>query len=447
MLYKRLKYLPFVCLVFVIFFAVKSFGQNRVVFSSIKEVWQYADEHNINIAGSSSDVEASINEKKKSFSLLMPKISLSGSYTDNIEISPTQIPAEIFGGQKGTYTQVKLGQKYNYAGSLNFNADIINTTSWLNIAGAELKKNFAKQSAVIIKQQTYEQLTLAYYLILLSKYTVEISAGNKNLADTLLFHTERKYDQGLVDKYSVNVASINALKTNDNLLHNQQTYYENINTLKSLLNLSVSDSLLLPEKFATVIYKQNSDSILFPDPKIRASELKTLIAKNSLRQIKSTWLPMLSIVGSFGYNQNSNTFELIGAGQEWNPQQYWGLRLSFPIFTGGEKWLNMQTSFLQYEQAQRIENYTITAAHLEDENIKTAYNISYKQMQAAKEAMKLAKENFDYMNNKYLEGIVGFEKQSDAFTDYLNSQTYYLNSLTDFCVALTKIYIRSQEIH
>ena len=444
----RLKYHYIICFVIGLLFAETGLAQtqNEITFTSLIEIWNYADEHNISIAESISDIVTSMNEKKKSFSLLMPKFSLSGSYTDNTEISPTQIPAELFGGPKGSYTEVKFGQKYNFSGSLVLNADLINITSWLKIAQAELKKNLAEQSASVVKQQTYEQLASVYYFVLLYKYAVDISLENKNLADTLLLHTKQKYSEGLIDKYSLNIAEINTLKATDNLLNNKQAFSKNIYSLKSLLNIAANVSLHMTESFTDMIYKEESDLRFYTDPQIEVSALQTLIAKNSLKQVKSSWLPTLSIVGSYGYNQNSNSFEPFGNGNEWNPQQYLGLRFSFPLFTGGERWFNAKTASLQYEQAQRVEDNKLTTSKLDDQNLKNDYKISFDKMLSAKKALELAKENFEHINNKYLEGIIGFEKQSDVFTDYLNSQTYYLNSLVDYCVVLSKVSLRLLEI-
>ncbi len=77
----------------------------QVVFRSVEDAWKYADAHNITIRTVKYELNKSGYATKQSYSAMLPQVNATGSYTDNIALQTTLIPADLLGGPPGTYTE------------------------------------------------------------------------------------------------------------------------------------------------------------------------------------------------------------------------------------------------------------------------------------------------------------------------------------------------------
>ena len=110
--------------------------QAQHTFSSLKEVWTYAEAHNVQVGSSYAQMQIAAGSVRQAQNNFLPGVSLNGGLTDNVSIQPTLVPAELFGGEPGTFVEETFGKRYNYNAGVNAQLDLINTTNWFTLRGA-----------------------------------------------------------------------------------------------------------------------------------------------------------------------------------------------------------------------------------------------------------------------------------------------------------------------
>ena len=117
-----------------------------------------------NLKTSVQTAKIRLNQSKKAklaaiYGVLDPNSNASFSYTDNTKLPVNLFPAEIFGGQPGTYQEIRSG--IQYVSNANIYADIklLNVQGWEDIKLSKLNVD-ATQSDNAISLKTLYQLYL-----------------------------------------------------------------------------------------------------------------------------------------------------------------------------------------------------------------------------------------------------------------------------------------------
>ena len=137
---------------------VVSASIGQVAFSSVEEVWKYADDHNLTIRLAKYEATKSVLAHKQSVGALLPSVSASGSYTDNLSLQTTLLPGVIIGKPEGTYVPVQFGQQYIYAAGVTAQMDVLNLQTWFNVRAAKISADMSKDSLANTRKNIYQQL-------------------------------------------------------------------------------------------------------------------------------------------------------------------------------------------------------------------------------------------------------------------------------------------------
>ncbi|MCK5464851.1 MAG: TolC family protein, partial [Bacteroidales bacterium] len=85
---------------------------------TLAEAQAYAIENNLNVENSRLDLESARQLIRENVALGLPQVSGDLSYTNNLQLMTTLIPAEFMGGEPGTYVPVKFGTQHNASASI-----------------------------------------------------------------------------------------------------------------------------------------------------------------------------------------------------------------------------------------------------------------------------------------------------------------------------------------
>lgn len=126
-------------------FSVASSMQAQLHFSSLQQIWEYADIHNIQIKTARINEKIAAADIKQAYGSMLPTVSLNGNYVDNIQLQSTLIPANLLNAAAppDTYIEAAFGRRYNYNASIAAEMDIINTQDWFSVKAAKLEKEMA----------------------------------------------------------------------------------------------------------------------------------------------------------------------------------------------------------------------------------------------------------------------------------------------------------------
>ncbi len=408
--------------------------------ASLQDVWGYADTHNIQLQAANAGKETATIAVKQAKGAVLPSVSVNGVFTDNIKIQPTLIPANLFNpaAPAGTYTEATFGRRYIYNGSMNVQFDLINTKDWFSIKAAKLNNEMASLRLATQKQLLYEQLANAYYTYVLLNEAEKLFAENANAADKSYQAANNKFKEGLISEITLNTALINKEKAKKALAATVENKSLQLYTLQSILN--TTDSIVITEELQDVhpIVANNNFAI---DPNVRLADIQLQAFKNEWKSSKAAFAPTLSAVYQYNTQVAADEF-LKFSNSNTMPQQYWGLRLSIPVFSGNSRKYEVQKAKIDYNLKQKEAESTRLQADITNHTVLLAYNSSVTTYIQSKKILFLYQSNDTHAERRLNEGIISLDERLKVYADLISNQNEYLQSLSDYLIQQYRLQIR-----
>jgi len=415
----------------------------QIQFQSFQELLKYADEHAIQIQNALIGEQIASANKKGTKSYLYPSVNASAGYNNNLTLQPTLVPEQFFNpnATEGSFRELTFGQQHVYSTGIQAQWNILN-----------FQKIFASETAGIVTEQseintqksklsTYNLLASTYYSILLTQEAIVIYEENLKVSEAIYKSTNENFQKGIASEEALNLAKIKQLQNRNTLqqaLSNRSRFYTQ---LQSQLNTSqqiiISDS---PQNFS--LTNTNFETI---HPEITWQEMEVDKQKSLLKEKKALLLPNLSLNYQYntswatdGFTDFSNANEL--------PQQYIGVKLNIPIFSGFSSRSKIKKSKLELQQQElQLEN-TKLVKQKEDDLLLLDVNQFEEELAEYTKIMVLRQKNDVHAENKYNSGITSLNERLDNYEDLLNAQNNYLQSLASYTLAKYKLFIRQIDL-
>ena len=256
---------------------------------------------------------------------------------------------------------------------------------------------------------------------------------------------KNKFETGTASKANADVAQINYARAQQTNITAQYQVQTAKNNLKALLNMAVTDSLVIDATLQSNITIADQGNFT-EDPTIKLAYHQMQQSMAAYRAGNTTYLPTISVLYSSAGQLNENKFEPFNRekGVNWYPANYWSLRASWTLFNGGSRYFTTRKNKISIdEKALQYDNVKKQSA-INDENLRLSYNKAIALLTNAQQVMDLSLDNYTHITYRYNDGISSLEERLTAFSDYITYQNQYLNSLSDMLVQLYQIKIRQQ---
>lgn len=414
----------------------------QLVFTSFDSLMSYAKNKSISLQ--SGTIKLTQAKKAKLAAIIsIPEVSggLSGSYTHNTQLPVNLFPAEVFGGQPGTFREVQTGIPYTTNFNENIDVKLVNLKGWENLKLSKLNIESSISDNKITLKTLEENAAAVYYNILNLQEQLVSTYKNLEAADTLLRITENKYKAGLIKQQDVNDAKVNQLTTKENIRQIEYLVKQQYLSLKILCDIPEEETLLINEKVTA-----------FSEIKIPAIEAHHILFKNSLlkeqaalsnyKVQKKSLYPVFSFFQSYTNQQFNTNSKLFDSRVNWIPSSYIGLRLSVPI-PGSNSISQVSKARYDYLLAQKNTEQQKIKASLETKQLQVDYEKALSQAKANREIYLLRKETYEKNVNLYREGLISLEQTLNSFNAMVSSNYNLISSGVTVRSAKTKIDINN----
>jgi len=418
--------------------------QAQYTFRSLDEIWNYAETHSVQIYTAYGNQSIAGKSIDQAYGALLPTLSVNGAFTDNIQIQPTLVPAELFGGEPGTYREEQFGKRYIYNGGITAQIDLINTHTWFSIKSARQYHASASLNTIKTRHDLYNQLADAYYNYLLMNEASALAKESRSIAIETLEIISDKYTEGLVNEVSLNTAQINLEKTEMNFTSAIQNRHIALNNVKLLLNLSAEDSVTL--RADTLVSAPVPDPLLQDFPvatEVKLAYSNMLAAKTNWQSAKAAYIPTLSAVYSAGKQIAGDSFFNFENTSNL-PQQYWGLRLTIPILSGSTRAYQTARTRIEWDIQQRVYESSLRSTQINDNNLMLAYENSYTSYRDARKILDLYRQNDLHADRKLHEGLISVDERLRVYQDFITYQYEYLQALSQYFIQYYTIQVRQK---
>ncbi|NVJ72544.1 MAG: TolC family protein [Flavobacteriaceae bacterium] len=411
---------------------------------TLEEALKFAYENNTQMINADRDVQAAYAQKWATIASGLPQINAAGAYQDQIKLPVSLLPAEIFGGEAGTYIPVTFGQKMNMSASATLNQKIFDGSyivgvqaikTYIDISGNALKKT---------RQEVKKAVVSAYGNVLLLNESATIVAKNISNLKENVEEAKQLFKQGFVEEEQLEQLQIT--------LSNLESQERNVKRLQSiskqlfnlLLGLPLNNQTELLDDLESLAAKNllaAKDPIDFEifsnidyQIAVNMKEQKRL----ELKLERSKYLPTLNAFVNYSTNAFGNEFNFFSSEQNWFDASVFGLNLNVPIFSSFMKRAYTKKAKIAFDQSQSNLKEAEKKIQLQFEQSKSQFQLAAENYKTSKENLSLAQRIENKNSIKYKEGLIsGFDLRQaqlqlyEAQRSYLESMLAVINSKTE----------------
>lgn len=412
-------------------------AQDTIPNFSLDGAIAYALEHNYSAINASRDIVDAQKQKWETIATGLPQISGAVSYQNQLKQPVSQIPAEFFGGEPGTYQEVVFGQKQSMTASATLRQQIFDGSYIVGVQATKTFLEYSQNNKEKTELEVRKSVVEAYGNVLLAQESVQISEKNKATLEKNLYETKRIYENGLGDEESVDQLQITLSSVDNQLKNAKRLELITLQMLNLVLGLPIETPTVLTENLNDLTQRQIDLGLLDSEFTIENNvDYKMAINLNEQRALelklaKSYALPTLNAFVNYGGNSFSDNFNFLNSGQKWFGSSILGVDLNIPIFSSFKRSASTQRAKIALDKAKTQFTEAQAQIRLQLESAKSDYILAIEQYGTFKENLELA-ERIEKKNQiKYAEGLATSFDLRQAQTQLYTSQQEYLQSMVD----------------
>ena len=342
-------------------FALTSFAQNAeqsALTLTLEQALEIALTESPTIKIAEQEIEIKRYAKQVTYSSLYPRFDATAQYQ---RVIAKQTMSMQMGEQAQT---IKVGSDNSFNGGVTASMPIVNAQLWesLKVSVADIILSIEKARSSQIDM--IEQVTKAYFAILLAKESEVVFQRVYDNAVENNKNIQKRYEVGSVSEYDLITSNVSVQNAIPNLIEAKNAVVLALWQLKALLgidlqkNIDVAGSLMDYE--AQMNYAMTLEQLdLSNNTTLKQLNIQEGMLESAHKIAKYANIPTLSINAAFLYTALGNDGAFFQA-KAWNPYSYAGVQLNIPIFAGLQRRaairqaaINLSNLQLQRENAER----------------------------------------------------------------------------------------------
>jgi outer membrane protein len=333
-----------------------------------------------------------------------------------------------------TFTPAYTGNAMLTANQLLFDGSYL-----IGLKAAKTFTELSRKSTTQSEIEVAEQVSKAYYGVLVNRERMELLDQNITRLNELLNQTKVMFDNGVAEKLDVDrlKVSSNNLKVEKQKAERLMDLSESL--LKFQMGIDQKQPIILTDKLEQVeVTTKVIDQAGFNySNRIEYSILETQrdLAELDIRNKQSGYLPKLLLNARYGYNAANNNFDPITRPKNWLEYGYVGGQLQIPIFDGLRKHYQIQQAKLTLENTKYGFETLRNSIDLQVDQASTELTNALDVLDSQKENLELAEEIARVAKIKFQEGVGTNLEVVTAETELRQAQTNYYAAIYDALIA------------
>ncbi len=435
MIVKRLKFKKILVIGLIGLLPVTGAFAQDTITVSLPKALEIALSESPTIKVANKEIQRVDYSKKERMGGLLPSVSLSGAYQRAIK---KQKMFFSFPGMPANPDGIEVGQDNTFTGGISASLPLIAPTLWATINMSELELELAQESARSSKIALYNQVTKAYYAILLTQDSYNVIKRSYENSNENARIIQNKFKQGTVSEFEWIRADVQARNILTSVVSAENAVNLSKLQLMMLMGIDMNTEIKVEGKladFESVMYSEvlNIDaSKLDKNSDLKQFEIQMKQLAQTEKIHKSSLLPTLGASLNYQYMSYANDSNTFNADQYWFPTSTLGLQLTIPLFQGGAKHYKSKQLKIQREELDLQQENLKRSLQLQTisqmNNIKNAL----KKIESNKESLRQAEKGLSISQKMYEVGMATFLDLNNADLNYRNAGLAYNQSIYDF---------------
>lgn len=421
---------------------------------SLKEAQAFALEHNYDMRNSNTDIQIAEKKVKESLAIGLPQVNGRLSNTNYISVPTTLMPdfltPAIFGvneyyfdlqpvkdleGQQ--FFPVQFGTEYNASAEISASQILFSGQYLVGVRAARTFLERTRMENYKTELDVKDAIARAYYFVLVTEDNHNILSENLKSLEDMAWQTRETFKLGFIEETDADQLDLLVanLKTTLLTLENQiDIAYSN---LKYNLGLKLEDEITLTDNLDDLLEKV--DYLALINTKFDVSgnidyqilKKQKELAFNQLKLEQSAYLPSLNAFFTAQTQAMRNEYNFFDTEKEWYPSSFWGVEMSIPIFSSGNRAAKVQMAKLELEKMDAYESQMKSGLTINENTSKNDFSNAYLVHQNKKTNLELAERIYNQTKEKFKLGVSGSMDLLQAYNQYLTAESEYINSLLE----------------
>lgn len=376
---------------------------------TLEEALQIALSENPTVKIADKTIETKKYAKRGTYAALWPEISASATYQRYIEKPSFHIMGQT----------LRMGTTNNMSGGFSAAMPVINAQLWKSLKLSAMDVELAVEQARGSRIDMKEQISKAFYQILLAKDSYNVY---KRVYDNAVENhkiVKKKYKVGSVSEYDFIRSEVTVANAEPNLFQAENSIVVALWQLKALLGVDMDIDLDVKGSladFEPLLTTQIQTGDLSNNSTLKQLDIQEDMLLQSLKVKRAANIPSLSASINYMMNAMDETMKI--SHYRWMSSSTALFNLNIPIFSGGKRRaeikqakISLETIQLQRENAER--------------QLRTAMMSYYSNMQTNVKQFNASAQNIAQAKRGYDIAVKRYEVGGGTLVDVDNSQLQY----------------------
>jgi outer membrane protein len=427
----------------IIFLILLTFGGARATIAqdtlrlSLNEALKIAQENNLTIRNSQIDLKMAQKKIYETVAIGLPHVDGTAKY--NFTPSVPTLPASNFDPKAEPNAVIELGVKQNIVYDLTVSQLIFNGAYLIGLKASKVYYNLSEESLEKSMLDINESVTNTYYMLLVGEESKKVLHSNlKNVTKTFE-DIQEMYKQGFVEKTDADQLELTANTISNAIVQIENNLEMGKRLLKIHLGLAENATIILTDPLLMEEPQVIKLTAIAREPFILENSVdykllttSELLAKYDLKREITNSLPSISAFYNHQEKWKTPIFDFA-------PKNVFGINLSLPIFSSGQRNATVAQKRLAYEKASNTKLYIGNTLLMQSSQCQNDLLTKLEKFQIQKKSKELSDNIYQRTLEKYKQGVASSMELMTIQNQYLNNLTNYYQGIYDVVGARTKL--------
>ena len=368
---------------------------------------------------------------KEAWQSLLPEASLNGSLDHTIKAAEMKLNDMSFKmGQDGTNTA---------NAGLSINLPLFAPTVYRTMSMTKTDIELAVEKSRASELDLINQVTKAYYQLMLAQDSYEVLQGSYKLAEDNFNVVNAKYQQGAVSEFDKISAEVQMRSIKPNVISAANAVTLAKLQLKVLMGITADvdiktdDNLTNYESMLFANQLKEEDMSLENNTTMKQFELNMKLLEKNVKSLKTNFMPTLSMSFSYQYqslyNPNINFFDYT-----WSNSSSLMFNLSIPLYRASN-FTKVKSARIQMRQLDWNRIDTERKLNMQVVSYRNNMTASSEQVVSNKENVMQAEKAVQIAGKRYEVGKGTVLELNSSQVSLTQAQLTYNQSIYDYLVA------------
>ena len=375
------------------------------------------------------EIELKEVSKTEAWQNLLPTVSINGTVAYNIKVAEMKT-------SMGTF-KMGMDDSNTWNGALQVSIPVYAPAVYKTMSLTKSDLELAVEKSRGSKIDLIEQVTKAYYQLMLAQDSYNVLNENYRLAETNFNIVNAMYEQGLVSEYDKISAEVQKNNAWPSVVSGKNGVELAKLQLKVLMGITANVNLVIEDNLAsyeTEMEKAATTEInLDANSSLRQIDLQGELLHRQRKLLKTSFMPTLALSGSYQYQSMSNSnWEVHNF--NWSNASSLTLTLSIPLYKASNFTSLKSNKIQQYQLAETRIN-TERMLRMQAQSYIDNMTASAEQLESNKKAVELAEKGVQISQKRYDVGKGTILELTNSQVSLTNTRLSYNNTIYAYLVA------------